>query len=52
MRIFIEPDFKGMFTIVKPAEEFLRFDDVPVCRITLMARKPPGVNYYGANPWR
>lgn len=52
MRIFIEPDFKGMFTIVKPAKEFLRFDDVPVCRITLMARKPPGVNYYGANPWR
>ena len=49
MRQYIEPEAKMMFTIVKPAQEFLKFDNVPVVAITLLAWKSPGENYYWAN---
>jgi hypothetical protein len=39
MRKYIEPECTAKFTIIKPAQEFLKFDSVPVVTITLMAEK-------------
>lgn len=51
MRKYIEPECNCKFTIIKPAREFLKFDNVPVVTITLMAEKW-GERYYWANNWR
>lgn len=49
VRAYIEPECNCKFTIIKPAKEFLKYDNVPVVTITLMAHKDGGQHFYGAN---
>lgn len=48
VRRYIEPECECKFTIIKPAEEILKFDKVPCVKIQLMADKG-GHRFYGAN---